>query len=345
MRASIVVGLGFGDEGKGVVTASLVRDAYKPMVIRFNGGHQAGHTVVKDGHRHVFSSFGSGTLHGAPTYWSSFCTVYPTALVNEYKALSQFNPQLFIDPLCPITTPYDVISNQITCKHGSVGVGFGETIRRQENHFCLYAKDLKYPNVLDFKLDNIKSYYGLIGYNDKRNEFLSDVSKMLSIVTIGKPGFDGDLILEGAQGILLDQRFGFFPYVTRSNTTSQNAHSLIPKGYFADVHLVTRAYQTRHGLGPMTNEDQSINLINNENETNKTNKYQGDFRVSKLDTDMINYAIECENSVSSLPKNIVMTCVDQVHDIPELITKYPILYNDSPEGNLVTYEKLRRLVY
>lgn len=339
---SIVIGLGYGDEGKGVVTAQLVKEANDPMVVRFNGGHQAGHTVIKDGHRHVFSSFGSGSLHGAPTYWSKFCTVYPHALLCEYALLRQFKPKLYIDPMCPITTPFDVIANQITNKHGSVGVGFGETIKRQENYYTLYAKDLKYSDVVTFKLDMIKKYYDAIGYQREVFEFLIDINEMLSIVTIGKPEHKGDFIYEGAQGVLLDQRFGFFPHVTRSNTTSQNALELLNGD--ATVYMVTRAYQTRHGAGPMTNEHLSVD-VDNEGETNVFNQHQGNFRISPIDEKMINYAIECDDQISSFPKKVVMTCCDQVKEVPKLSIKYPIIYNDSPEGNFVSeYDKLRRLV-
>jgi adenylosuccinate synthase len=68
-------------------------------VIRFSGGHQAGHTVVTDDTRHVFSNFGSGTLRGVPTYWSKFCTVEPIGLLNELDALKikGYNPILYID--------------------------------------------------------------------------------------------------------------------------------------------------------------------------------------------------------------------------------------------------------
>ncbi|HSY75885.1 MAG TPA: adenylosuccinate synthetase, partial [Bacteroidia bacterium] len=68
-KVSIVVGLGYGDESKGSTTAFLCQQGSNPLVIRYCGGHQAGHTVIYSGKRHVFSNFGSGTLQGAPTYW------------------------------------------------------------------------------------------------------------------------------------------------------------------------------------------------------------------------------------------------------------------------------------
>ena len=71
MSHSIVIGLGFGDEGKGITTSYLCKKLEgTKIVVRFNGGHQAGHTVVFNGKRHIFSSWGSGTLQGIPTYWS-----------------------------------------------------------------------------------------------------------------------------------------------------------------------------------------------------------------------------------------------------------------------------------
>lgn len=77
---SIVIGAGFGDEGKGTMVNYLCKQSNKPLVVRFNGGHQMGHGVVENDVRHIFSNFGSGTLVGAPTYISEFCTVDPVEL-------------------------------------------------------------------------------------------------------------------------------------------------------------------------------------------------------------------------------------------------------------------------
>ena len=138
-QAKIVLGIGFGDEGKGMTVDRLC--SHSPddtLVVRFSGGHQVGHTVVRDEYRHVFSNFGSGTLRGVPTYWSQYCTVEPIGLLRELSILKQenINPILYIDAKCPITTPYDIEYNRkIESKnmHGSCGVGFGTTLNEKNN--------------------------------------------------------------------------------------------------------------------------------------------------------------------------------------------------------------------
>lgn len=98
----VVIGLGYGDEGKGLSTDYLCLKSDKPLVVRFNGGHQAGHTVVLPNEKmHIFACFGSGTLRGIPTYWSKFCTLSPTVLLAEYKELIAIgtNPILYVNNL------------------------------------------------------------------------------------------------------------------------------------------------------------------------------------------------------------------------------------------------------
>ena len=167
-RTSIVLGLQFGDEGKGLTTSSLVVPKERTLVVRFNGGHQAGHTVVKNGYRHVFSSFGSATLHGTPaTFWSRYCTFYPKAYCNEREVLRNIGiePNFYIDPLAMVTTPFDIIANhreEENNKHGSVGVGFGTTVKRhEETPYRIYAGDLMYEELVIHKLNQIADYYSI----------------------------------------------------------------------------------------------------------------------------------------------------------------------------------------
>lgn len=341
----IVIGLGFGDEGKGLTTAYLCSITENPLVIRFNGGHQAGHTVVQGIDRHVFSNFGAGTLQGVPTYWGKECTIFPRGIANEYGALGELltcpTPILYVHPLCPVTTPYDVHENQLiedrrgNCPHGSVGVGFGTTVQRQEDFYKLYAQDLFYPEVVKAKLYNISTYYGRVIKQETIDNFMLDIEDTLKVIQVDKSlkdlareGFN--FICEGAQGVLLDQDFGFFPNVTRSNTTSKNAMEIVGM-LTPEIYYVTRSYSTRHGAGYMQNESNAKNLglTNNENETNVSHKYQGDFRVGGLSLEMLNYALKCDNHFSSnCVKNLVVTCLDQ-HDIsiPHLIEKLDTDFN------------------
>jgi len=358
--AKIIVGLGFGDEGKGLTTSYLCDKTDSPIVIRSNGGHQAGHTVVHNGHRHVFSNFGSGTMQGHPTYWSEYCTFSPVGVLNEFNALKKIKglePKLYVHPLCPVTTPYEKKYNcalDKTNQHGSCGVGFGATLQRQEDYFKLFVQDLFHEKILIQKLKNIQGYYfkkcgnKLGGTFSQVNDvdiddFIWVVNEIKKIITVDK----GDIvkkhipIYEGAQGVLLDQDFGFFPNVTRSNTTSKNAIENHKKFYglnsetknemlfpYLEVFYITRAYQTRHGNGFMTNEGLfDLNLKNNELETNVTNEWQGNFRKSVLDLDLLNYALECDNNYSAgLTKYLVVTCVDQVGEtIPVTINN--VLHN------------------
>jgi len=340
----IALGLGFGDEGKGLTTSYLCSTAKNPLVVRFNGGHQAGHTVVYNGKRHIFSSFGSGTLQGFPTYWSKQCTFYPNAFVKEHEELAKIgvDPKIYVNSLSPVTTPYDVLFNKISEKvngHGSVGVGFGATIERQENNVKLFVQDLFHKEILEHKLVAIDQYYAWkrkeynvakMPYQQQLPElsidiFLDNIEKAKKLIKLD----NGDLIreniysktaytliYEGAQGIMLDKDFGFFPNVTRSNTTSKGVTQS------NEVFYITRSYQTRHGNGPMVG-NRPVTLKNNENESNVFNESQGQFRTCHLEPSLINYALECDNHFSEGGiKNLVVTCMDQYEiDMPELLSK------------------------
>ncbi len=335
MKTHIILGLGFGDEGKGITTDYLCRKSESPLVIRFSGGHQAGHTVVnEDGKRHVFSSFGAGSLRGVPTYWSRFCTLSPIHYLNEWIALNEqgHSPSIYVDALCPITTPYDVFHNQSTEKenqHGSCGLGFGATIARQATPYKLHAQDLFYPQVFEQKLKAIASYYQQPTQNFSTTpkfqqqlaafkQAVENIKDTLQIVhenAFFKSATYSDLIFEGSQGILLDMDFGFFPNVTRCSTTAKNALTLMNANHLPvpEIYYITRAYQTRHGNGFLSNENFPLHYTTNPNETNQYNPWQGHQRCSILDLDMINYALSCDRNYSAhAKKHLVVTCLDQL---------------------------------
>lgn len=320
MTSKAVIGLGFGDEGKGLTTNFLCLQNPDALVVRYSGGQQAGHTVVLDGKRHVFSNFGSGTLNGNPTYWSRFCTLDPFGLYNEMQILLKLGavPFIYIDGKCPITTPMDKNYNQIgeDMRNGTCGVGVGTTLAREEKFHSILFEDLFFPSVLDFKLDLlVKNYYP---YRLKVQEQIDVFKHCVKYITehrnikltYGIPKNNG-IIFEGSQGLLLDQHYGFFPHVTRSNTGSVNIAEL---GYIPEFFCITRAYQTRHGNGPMTNEGIEHKFNLNPLETNVFNDFQGKFKVSLLDLDLLEYGIMKDSLISRHRDNLVITCLDQVQN-------------------------------
>lgn len=341
--ASIVIGLGFGDEGKGLMTDNLCRRYPDSLVVRFSGGHQAGHTVVtEDGTRHVFSSFGSGTLYGIPTYWSQYCALNPFSLLTEYHALIEKNitPRLFVDSLTMVTTPYDIAYNRALERinnHGSCGMGFAATIERNLSPNKLYAGDMRFPFVVEQRLKAIATYYAqkvIIENKQGLQEAYQDMLAQLPLEDFAEAiantiqhislvheenilaQYD-HLIFEGSQGILLDQDHGFFPHVTRSYTTTRNAMEILKRNQITttDVYYMTRCYQTRHGLGPMTNAGLPLDLVHTEDETNQLNTWQGNFRRTMLDCSLIRYALQCDSAYAThAHKHLAMTCLDQLPD-------------------------------
>ena len=323
LSSKAVIGLGFGDEGKGLVTNALVHHVENPLVVRFSGGQQAGHTVtLPDGQRHVFSNFGSGSYAGAMTYWSSFCTVDPTGFKKERETLIEkgCSPRIYIDRNCPVTTPYDKMANQMAHmtampgkRHGTVGVGVGATWQREEDHYSLLVGDLEYPSVVAMKLALIAGYYEIPQDLVKSQAFLIHCEYLLenSVIVDGLPPLY-DYIFEGSQGLLLDQDIGFFPHVTRSNTGTKN---ILTFDKNPEVYLVTRAYQTRHGDGPMTNTTLPLRVAENPKETNQKHEFQGEFRKTVLDLDLLRYGMQRDSYISQFtPKHLVITCCDQMEE-------------------------------
>ncbi len=170
-RAVIVVGLGFGDEGKGTVVDAVTREIGATLVVRFNGGPQAAHRVVlEDGRSHVFSQFGSGFFAAASTFISRFCSIEPFAFMNEADALEHecgvrdpfLAAPVWIDKDAPVITPYHRAYNRLLewsrgeNRHGSCGMGVGalaeDLAARPFDPGILRASDLQYADVVEEKL-------------------------------------------------------------------------------------------------------------------------------------------------------------------------------------------------
>lgn len=134
----IVIGAQYGDEGKGRTVDHFASTLENPLVVRFNGGAQAGHTVwLNENAKHVFHTFGSGTFRGANTYLTSHFVFDPFAALEEQQELKLigYSPKLIVSARCKMVTIYDILYNQIKeslKEHGSCGMGISAAIDRHE---------------------------------------------------------------------------------------------------------------------------------------------------------------------------------------------------------------------
>lgn len=350
--ANVVIGANYGDEGKGLMTDYFAAQGDNSLVVRFNGGCQAGHTVTTpDGRRHVFAHFGSGSFTGAATYLSRHFAVNPVLYRKERMKLMPLltaAPKVFVDERAPVTTFFDMLVNQLVeerrgaSRHGSCGMGFGETIgRHEEGTYGLVVQDLLDEVSLREKLIAIRDKhlparcwaldvpdYGqhhslctsdvlVDAFVEAAQEFLADV------ILVRTPGsaFESfnNLVFEGAQGLLLDQDRGAFPHVTRSNTGIVNALDVAEEAGLEalKVTYATRAYLTRHGAGPLAHELPGKPYADVVDMTNQPNAYQGSLRFAYLDHDQLAQAIRVDladvaGARVSVSANLAVSCLDQV---------------------------------
>lgn len=333
MKVSIVLGMGYGDEGKGHVVDYLSHHNPNSLVVRFSGGQQAGHTVWKsrlkgasgrEEYCHTFQSYGAGTFNGCPTYISQYCTVSPAHIIKELNDLMTHiivnSESLIIDPMAMVTTPYDIVWNRL--QEGSTcGRGVGATMMRNQGPHKFYAMDLNSSQeVIRERLKSVKLFYSdkipNIDDVDIEDFIQICISNYWIIQRLNLSKYPS-LIFEGSQGILLDMDHGFFPNVTYANTTSKNVFSLLKDiyGCHIDIYYVTRCYQTRHGDGFMTNEKDIPEIKSFWPEHNVSNLLQGKFRKGIIDYDMLNYALRIDSLYHDKPvkTKLVVTCMDQLN--------------------------------
>lgn len=350
--ALLVVDLGFGDSGKGTMVDYLVRRYEADLVVRFNGGPQAGHNVVlPDGRHHTFAQFGCGSfVPGVQTLLSRFMLIEPYAMLNEASHLqslgvSDILSRTVIDERCLVITPPQQIANRIGERarrkdaHGTCGMGIGETVADslRSADFVVCAADLrdqsltrkKLQTILEFKrseLDSIREHAKVDelrvlddpSWIETAVDVYAQVIKKTSILDpeqvekmIGSAPVS---IFEGAQGVLLDERFGFRPHTTWSQTTFTNAIALLDEAQFDGSRQrigVTRTYLTRHGPGPFVTEDQDLSAVLPEPH-NTDAGWQGRLRRGILDLVMLRYAIKSCESIDAL----AVTHLDVVPKLP-----------------------------
>lgn len=168
--AQIIVGLKYGDEGKGSIVDHLCKERGFHVVVRYNGGSQAAHNVVlRNGTHHRFSQFGSGAFRGAATLLSRYMMVDPFELGIEssylsHKLGSAALTNHYIDERAPVITPFHVAANRLrewmrgANRHGSCGRGIGELAEDMDKfpHHVITAKEMKEPGILILKLASIR---------------------------------------------------------------------------------------------------------------------------------------------------------------------------------------------
>lgn len=356
-EAAVVIGAHYGDEGKGALTDRLVAEAGPDaLVIRFNGGAQAGHTVaLPDGTRHVFSHFGAGTLAGASTWLSRHFVSNPILFLREraeLRAKGVAQPRMLADPAGVVTTPWDMMVNTMVedargaGRHGSVGVGFGETLERGlKPDLAITIGDLQRGRDLRPVLERIRRDWvparlaalGFPGLEARHaGTILSDglVERWLAdaaafAVEVEPRGAEAVrearlAVFEGAQGLLLDQNIGRalgqWPHVTRSSTGLKNVGEIAAAAGIEalDVVWATRSYVTRHGAGPLAGELDGPPWDGIRDDTNLPHAYQGRLRFSLLDTGRLAAAIHADLASSGSTAQLVrgrtlaVSCLDQL---------------------------------
>ena len=335
--------MGWGDEGKGSIIEALTRQLGAKLVVRHNGGAQAGHNVVlSDGRSHCFSQFGAGTLAGARTHLSKFMIVNPIALLNEAHALTHLGVRspladMTIHEDALVTTPWHIALNRMTeasradSRHGSCGMGVGETVLMSISHGnygTLRVRDLANPGALRQQVSRIREVAahemmtrGLEFFIENFSPIARDrfVDACSEIVRIGGARIVDDdwlareieqpaqVIFEGAQGVLLDQDWGFAPHTTWSDCTFRNVDRLVNGKVPVRRLGVFRAFGTRHGAGPFPTESARFAPFVADDH-NVAGPWQGAFRAGAFDLVLAQYAL----SVVGRLDGLCVTCVDRV---------------------------------
>ena len=285
-RFVVVIGTQWGDEGKGKVVDLLTERA--AAVARFQGGHNAGHTLVIDGQKHILSLIPSGIMRA-----NTLCLIGNgvvlslEALLRESQTLIDKGVPVFerlrISPSCPLILPSHVALDRAREQArgvnaiGTTGRGIGPAYEDKVARRALRVADLfqrerfaaKLGEVLDFHNFVLQHYFklptvdfqatldALLAQGERIKPLVIDVT--LELARLRAAG--ADVMFEGAQGAMLDVDHGTYPFVTSSNTTAGGASTgtgLGPRA-FDYVLGIVKAYTTRVGAGPFPTElfDQS----------------------------------------------------------------------------------------
>ena len=277
----VVLGTQWGDEGKGKIVDLLTEDA--KYVVRYQGGHNAGHTLVIDGEKTVLHLIPSGILRdNVKCIIGNGVVLSPDALMNEMGPLEArgipVRERLFLSEACPLILPYHIALDQAREAArgkkaiGTTGRGIGPAYEDKVARRGLRVGDLfdkaafaeKLKEVMAYHNFQIEHYYHAepVSYEEVLEKVLSQADLLTSMVIDVTKELDdarlrGDKIMfEGAQGTLLDIDHGTYPYVTSSTTTAGGvaAGSGFGPRYLGYILGIAKAYCTRVGAGPFPTE-------------------------------------------------------------------------------------------
>jgi adenylosuccinate synthase len=280
-RNVVVIGTQWGDEGKGKVVDWLTDHAQG--VARFQGGHNAGHTLIIGGKKTILRLIPSGIMHPQVVcYIGNGVVLSPEALFKEIGELESAGldvcSRLKISEAATLILPYHIAIDQAreikrgNAKIGTTGRGIGPAYEDKVARRALRVQDLFFPEafaeklkeILEFHNFSLTKYYGVdpvdfqttydqaMSFAERLKPMVADVSSELyAAQSAGK-----NLLFEGAQGTLLDIDHGTYPYVTSSNCVAGNAAAGtgVGPGSLQYILGITKAYCTRVGAGPFPSE-------------------------------------------------------------------------------------------
>jgi adenylosuccinate synthase len=283
MSTLVVVGSQWGDEGKGKITDLLAEEAN--IIVRYQGGCNAGHTVIKGDEQYIFHLIPSGILHeGVKCLIGNGVVIDPQSLLQEIESLKEKNiiidDNLFIDFKAHVVLPYHKTLDEIketkrgkdkigTTKRG-IGPAYTDKITRTGIRMIDLVDEKSLSKKLEINLneknDIFERLYGLKISNQKKKDIIKKYTKYgqllkkyvidVSLYLNQAINDDKKILFEGAQGTLLDVDHGTFPYVTSSNPTAGGAcvGTGVGPTKIDRVMGITKAYTTRVGRGPFPTE-------------------------------------------------------------------------------------------
>lgn len=343
MTGIVVVGTQWGDEGKGKIVDLLSEEAN--AIVRFQGGNNAGHTIMFDDKKFVLHTIPSGILQGKESIIGNGVLIDPANLRKEIKQLYNYGvkEKLKISSLAHLILPYHVKNdinseNERKNKIGTTGKGIGPTlidkVGRTGIRVCDLAKDdfktvlgeriesteLKNKVSFDIVYNELMSFYDYI-----ENNIIDSSKRIYELLTTKR-----NVLFEGAQGTFLDVDHGTYPYVTSSNTIAGAAciGSGIGPTFIDKVIGVTKAYTTRVGSGPFPTElldAMGIYIKNTGKEFGATTGRPR--RCGWFDAVMVKKAVEL-NGI----KEIALTKIDVLDDFDTIKINYGYLL---PNNDLI----------